>query len=300
MGEETKKSILSELTVKEAMRRRVVGLLSSSGIADAVRCLVKNKVNALLVTDDDERPLGVVSKTDIMGAYYAGLPIESPLEHIMVSPPLFCDGEASLDAALEQMRTNGVYRLFVLDDEEGKAAGALAYPDIVGQLYRFCRACDRSLANRESESAGIDDSLRVRVSDVMISSVCGHCTSDTLEQVMETLSAYRFGALLIRDEAGDPAGVISKTDLILAYKHGAPPDNEAKTVASNRVISCDESTFLEEAVKTMILSDIHRLFVYKDDPMNITGVFSLSDAARLRSGSCHACVSSRIRVEDDG
>ena len=32
-------------------------------------------------------------------------------------------------------------------------------------------------------------------------------------------------------------------------------------------------------------------------PQNIVGVLSLSDAARIRSGSCHACVSSRIRVE---
>jgi hypothetical protein len=48
----------------------------------------------------------------------------------------------------------------------------------------------------------------------------------------------------------------------------------------------------------MIVTDIHRLFVHEGDPGNIVGVISLSDAARSRSGSCHACVSSRIKVEE--
>jgi len=50
----------------------------------------------------------------------------------------------------------------------------------------------------------------------------------------------------------------------------------------------------------MVMADIHRLFVHEDEPSNIVGVLSLSDAARVRSGSCYACVSSRIKVEDYG
>jgi hypothetical protein len=55
---------------------------------------------------------------------------------------------------------------------------------------------------------------------------------------------------------------------------------------------------LEEAIKKMIMADIHRLFVYEDQKDTIAGVLSLSDAARGRSGSCHGCISSRIKVED--
>ena len=300
MALDTKKSILSHVTVKEAMRRKVVSLPATAGIADAIRSLVKNKVNAMLVTGDDELPVGVVSKTDIMGAYYAGLPAESPLEHIMVSPPLFCDAQDSLETALGSMRSNRIYRLYILDEDGRKAAGALAYPDIVGLLYQYCRACDQSLSNRKKQGLHSDHPTSARVSDVMTNSVTWHYAHETLTQIMESLSANRFGALLIKDDGGEPLGVISKSDLILAYRHGIPPENEAKTVVSDRVIACDETTFLEDAVQQMILSELHRLFVYRDNPMNIVGVFSLSDAARFRSGSCHACVSSRIRVEDHG
>ncbi|MDK9706415.1 MAG: hypothetical protein OEL83_05135 [Desulforhopalus sp.] len=48
----------------------------------------------------------------------------------------------------------------------------------------------------------------------------------------------------------------------------------------------------------MIVSDIHRLFVHEGNSQDLVGVLSLTDAARGRSGSCHGCVSSRIKVED--
>ena len=37
-----------------------------------------------------------------------------------------------------------------------------------------------------------------------------------------------------------------------------------------------------------------------DEDGRLIGMLSLSDAARLRSGSCHACVSSRIKIDEHG
>ena len=38
--------------------------------------MIKFKISSILMVDENDRPVGVVSKTDIMGAFYAGLPIE--------------------------------------------------------------------------------------------------------------------------------------------------------------------------------------------------------------------------------
>jgi len=89
----------------------------------------------------------------------------------------------------------------------------------------------------------------------------------------------------------------SKSDLIVAYKHGVSSEVPASSVMASPVVSCDEQELLSGAIQRMIFTDIHRLFVHRGDPAEISGVLSLSDAARARSGSCHACVSSRIRVE---
>jgi len=51
---------------------------------------------------------------------------------------------------------------------------------------------------------------------------------------------------------------------------------------------------LSDAIQLMLLKDVQRIFIHADDPTNIVGVLSLSDAARFRSGSCRACTSSRL------
>ncbi len=66
---------------------------------------------------------------------------------------------------------------------------------------------------------------------------------------------------------------------------------------STPVALCYEKDPVERAIKLMILKDLHRLFVILEKYQPVSGVMSLTDAAALRSGSCHACISSRIRVD---
>ena len=312
---------LRNLSVYKAMRRQVICLEQNKTIDHGINTIIKHKVNALLVVDAQLQPVGVVSKTDIMGAYYAGLPIDSPLEHIMLSPPLFCQAGDSLETALEQMRTSKVYRLYVTDDQSGELVGALAYPDIVGLLYQYCHRCAYSHLNRKMQPDNNGEVPRFKVRELMAEGVKSLPMEATLTTVMEALSAYRFGAMLITDNNGRSAGVISKTDLALSYKHGVSPSVAAHEVMSVPVYTCNAEALLEHAIKKMILADIHRLFVHEGNVHTLIGVLSLTDAApgrigqgqdtdksvlsltdaaRGRSGSCHGCVSSRIKVEDYG
>lgn len=292
-----KNSTLGDILVREAMRRQVLSLSEDSSVQDAIKSLIKYKVSALLIRNGNGKPVGVVSKTDIVSAYYAGLPVETELENIMVGPPLFCREDESLEAALEKMRSNRVYRLYVIDESGDEVIGALAYPDIVALLYVYCRGCEQSAVNKRKHQ--IDDSaiLRIRVKDVMTSQVVSYCESDSLSEIMEGMSQNRFSAVLINDANGLPLGVISKTNLMLAYNHGISADTPANSIlGSPSVRSCDESEFVEDAIREMVFSELHRLFVHSGASDNITGVLSLSDVARFRSGSCHACVGARITI----
>lgn len=298
MSIQTKKTVLSDLMVREAMRAQVINLPEQATIEMGIRFLIKYKINALLISDENESPIGVVSKTDIMAAYYGEIPLESPLQHIMMSPPLFCGPDDSLESALDMMRANGVYRLYVSDADSGDVQGILAYPDIVGLLYRFCYTCDRSLHNRRAKDSMESEIHRLLVKDVMTPSVTSFQEDSTLLEIMDGLFANRFGAVLITDNENVPIGVVSKTDLMMAYKRGTSFELPAHSILSGYLVrSCDQDAYIEEALRMMIFSEVQRLFVHKGALKHIVGVFSLSDAARLRSGSCHACVSARIRVE---
>jgi predicted transcriptional regulator len=289
------KNTLSGKIVASAMRRRINRLNRDSTISSAISILIKYKIGGLLVMDEFERPAGVVSKTNIVGAYYAALPLDSPLEHIMTSPPLFCKIDEPLENALETMKDNQVYRLYVMDPEDDSVVGALAYPDIVGMLYEFCSRCPKSLFCQTNDSA-VNKIERALIGDCMTREINSVGSDNLLHQVLEKLSMYHIGAILVTDNAGRGVGVISKTDLILAYNHGVALDTPAADVMSVPVRSCREDDLLEKAIRSMIFSDVHRLFVRGAQTEDFVGVFSLTDAARNRSGSCQACISSRIQI----
>ena len=294
MGRHNKNS-LSSIVVSRAMRRQINCLPITTTISNSINTLIKYKVNGLLVIDEGGLPVGVVSKTDITGAYYADLPLDSPLEYIMSSPPLFCNTYDPLEKALEQMRDSSVYRLYVKDADEA-VVGSLAYPDIVGMLYQYCCECEYSHF-REQKGDGFEVVKRGHVRDCMTREVKSVGEHKSILEVIEELSLYRMGAILVCDDCSKPRGVISKTDLILAYKHQVDPQEVAGSIMSVPVRSCWADDPLEDAIRTMIFTDVHRLFVKAQEGETLIGVFSLTDAARNRSGSCHACISSRITLK---
>jgi signal-transduction protein with cAMP-binding, CBS, and nucleotidyltransferase domain len=289
------RSVLSGMLVKEAMRRQIVQLPARASIAKGINHLLKFKVNALLIMDEGQQPAGVVSKTDLIGAFYAGLPTDTPLGDVMTGPPLICYPDDELESALDRMRSRGVHRLYVTG-MEAALVGTLSYTDVVALLYRYCRACPKSISRRAPSEEPGDEGRRLTVKEVMTSSVVSFPENAALAQVIEGLTAHRFGAVLICSGQSESRGVISKTDLIRAYHHGVSLEAEAGTIMTAPVVAWDQSAFLWEALRQMFLKDVQRLFLHAGDPGRITGVLSLSDAARVRSGSCRACIPSRFMV----
>jgi predicted transcriptional regulator len=292
------KDTLTGLKVRHAMRKQLIMLDPGDSIDCAIQYLIKYKINAILVGKESEKPLGVVSKTDIMGAWYSGLPLSTPVEMIMNSPPLFCGPDDTLNSALDTMKANKIYRLYALEPDSNIIDGVLAYPDIVGLLYHYCSNCNQGIFNKSDEMVQ-DRVKRYKVHEIMTKQV-ESCKEDTLlESVIEILWGSRFGAILVSDDENYPKGVISKTDVTLCYRHGDDMSVTAEMIMSSPVALCYEHDPVEKAIKSMILKDLHRIFVVPTKNQTVSGVISLSDAARLRSGSCHACISSRIRVDDD-
>src|SRR4030042_2094213 len=121
-----RQNVMKDLTVKEAMRRLIINRAAEATLEEAIRYAIKYKVNAILITNDDQAAVGVVTKTDLMGAYYAGLPLSTPAASIMVGPPLFCHLDDSLDTALDRMRTHKIHRLYVREDNAAEAGGRVA------------------------------------------------------------------------------------------------------------------------------------------------------------------------------
>lgn len=287
--------LFSRLTVAETMRKRVISLTAQQSIGTAIRTFVKYKIDCVLICNNENMPAGVVSRTEIMGAYYAGMPIDTPLSDIMAAPVIQCLQKETLESALITMQQARIHHLYVTEDA-GRAVGTLSYPDIVGTLYKHCCNCDHGL-QKKSQSAD-ETRLRFTVKEAMTASVTAANLEETIEEVIEKLSSFHLGALLVVDDSLKPAGVISKADLALAYSRSVSLSCKARTIMNSPAQLCHEDTPLEAGIRLMVLKEISRLFIYAESEETVRGVLSLSDAARMRSGSCQACSTTRIRVKD--
>ncbi len=289
------KGVFSGIPVSSAMRRQVVSLPLTANIAQGIRMMIRYKANAVLITDNGI-PCGVVSKTDLLSAFYVELPTETSLDEVMGSQPIACFPDDPLEDALEIMEAAGVHRLYVTGANREEVIGTVSYSEIVGLLYRYCRACERGTAKRRVERSGFDPSARLTVKEVMTKEVWACRDNDPLSTIVETLCAHQMGAVLIQDEARTAAGVISKTDLIIAYHHNVPPETEARKIMRTPVHSVSADATLSTAIQQMLIGDVQRLFVHRDasSPGLVIGVLALSDSARFRSGSCRACTAGRM------
>ena len=286
-------NMLSGFQVRMAMRKKPLRLEADKNLDQAISCMIKFKVNALLISDPGSgQDLGLITKSDLMTLYYAGLPLETFLGEVLVAPILTCFQDDTLETALSHLLGQGVKRIYVSDNQEDGIVGVLSYADIVGLVYRFCRQCEKSLAWRRKKS-GLEEAVLVR--DVMHQDVISCKPGQSIAQALELLSEKLFSALLVQENGHSMPGVLSKTDLILAYRHNLPLETPLTEIAKFPALSCAREESLVQALQRMILADVHRLFVHGPDPWDIQGVLSLTDAARARSGSCRACSATRMQ-----
>jgi len=300
LNQQKKPSVLAGFLVKEVMRRKVVRLPPESTVESALRSMIKHRVSGLLIEHAaNARPAGVLSKTDIMGAYYADLPIDIKIGDIMSRPVLSCQLDDSLEEALQRMKEHRVTRLYVNAEDDGAVIGVLAYPEVVGLMYRHCHYCRKSLFKGQYISSNTKKAiLRLTVGDIMGTEVLRLPGTATIMQVIEELSSAVGSEVLICNDDGAAVGVVTISDVVMAYRHGRKQDELARQIMTTPVRLCNAGAMLEEAIQTMIFADVGRLFVRDEKNSAIMGVLNLADTAKARSGSCQACIVSRITIKD--
>ncbi len=286
------RNVVQGITVREAMQRQVVQLPAKTPIRHCISHIIKFKANAVMVTDPDDKPQGVVSKTDIMGAFYAGIPVDTRISDIMVGPPYVCSAEDNLETAIDQMQTLGIHQIYVQSVTAKDIEGQVAYSDIVGLLYRYCRRCVKS--GRCAKMFADKGIPRLIAADVMTYNVTSCDGVLPITEVIEILSARKLGAILVTNKGDSSLGIVSKTDLLLAYIRDTRLDAPAHTIMNSPVTCCQADILLSDAIQQMLLYDIQRIFVTDENNGPVTGVLSLSDATRFRSGTCRACGAGRI------
>lgn len=127
----TRHHALSQYSVKDFMRRKLVTSSADTSIQQAAQHMSETGSSALLITDG-ERLLGLVTDKDLRNRCLArGLAMQNPVSDIMTNDVHGISPQTRLDEALLSMSQENIHHLPVL--EAGKLVGMITSTDILRQ-----------------------------------------------------------------------------------------------------------------------------------------------------------------------
>jgi CBS domain-containing protein len=125
-------------TASDLMTPNPVSLSREATVLEAAAFLTGRGISAAPVIDEAGRPVGVISRSDILGGYPAAALDRTPVYSVM-TPALFCVRQHTPAAAvIETMVDLGVRRVFVVDDD-GVLVGVVSAFDVLRRLCRRTR-----------------------------------------------------------------------------------------------------------------------------------------------------------------
>src|SRR5215203_5507631 len=104
----------------------------------------------------------------------------------------------------------------------------------------------------------------------------------SVAQVSQQLSVRRIGSVLVLDEEGGVAGILSERDVVRALaSHGAKAlELEAKQVMTRDVVTCDPDDSIDHVMESMTQGRFRHLPVMRHG--ELLGLVSIGDVVKAR------------------
>jgi CBS domain-containing protein len=110
--------------------RDVLTIAAANSLGDAVAILAKRRVGALVVVEDGDRIIGIVSERDIVRAIAGGAAaLDQPVSSVMTKNVMTCSDGETIDSVMSRM-TKGRFRHLPVA-ENGRLTGIISIGDVV-------------------------------------------------------------------------------------------------------------------------------------------------------------------------
>lgn len=129
-------AISMQLGVAEVMHKGVISCRRETQIGDIAKTMLNQHIHAVIVVDEDERAIGVVSQSDIVMASQSKTRAELlavKARDVMTHGCISVDVSANLADAITLMTRSRIHRLVVVDkqDKSNKALGLISMTDVL-------------------------------------------------------------------------------------------------------------------------------------------------------------------------
>jgi crotonyl-CoA carboxylase/reductase len=136
-----KEASMAKTYVRDIMHEGVISCPAETPVEEAVRTMSERRIHAIVVVDGPGYLAGIVSQTDLMGAWQDGSTYEKimhgPVGDVMTRSVVSCMPEMELDRAIKLLNRNHIHRLVVVEERnDGRfwPVGILSMTDIVRHL----------------------------------------------------------------------------------------------------------------------------------------------------------------------
>jgi len=114
---------------RQLMTERVLALAPDTAITDVLRTFATNGLSGAPVVDEDERVVGFVSETDLLGALLRGDTGALSAGELMTHPAIVVDEFMQTDEVMILLRESRIHHLPVVRD--GRLVGIITPRDIL-------------------------------------------------------------------------------------------------------------------------------------------------------------------------
>lgn len=263
-------------TIPDIMHKGLITCRPETSLGKVAAMLSNHHVHALLVAEEADHPLGIISDFDLLAGEWLSVDEESlntmrklTARDLMTSPIESIDLNTSIHEAAKRMAERHIHRILVT--QGGHPVGVISISDLV-----------RGIAAQEALK-------RKTVGDVMSDTFLVCREDNTVLSAARTMTQSGWRSILVVNAKGKLQGVITGHDLVPLA--GAAVDESLKVseLMNRDLITTDISSSLQEAADIMIQHHCHRVIVVdQNDPDSFPlGVISSFDivAEMARPGS---------------
>ncbi len=138
-----------------------------------------------------------------------------------------------------------------------------------------------SLLSDENGDEPREDSLPLKVKDVMVREVITVDENSSVKEAVEIMNEFQIGSLIVL-ERGKAKGIVTERDFLRRVITQAKDvvNTKVKEIITTPLIVVESGTEIEEAVKLMFRNRIKKLAVV--DSNKLVGIVTLTDIARVQ------------------
>jgi CBS domain-containing protein len=122
------------LMVIHVMLRNVVTTAPKTSIKAAIETLYKKHIGSLLITDNDQKCIGIFTERDVIRVVAQGVNLDTPIEKAMTSNVTTIGEEASLEEARRLIVEHAVRHLPVVNSQ-GELVGLLSIRKLLDEFF---------------------------------------------------------------------------------------------------------------------------------------------------------------------